>query len=223
VRPALVFVQTRAPECRGVARLLRTTDKRVTRARGRASVSPCVSGRAPVRVSDARASSRATTRQAVPFATARSHEAAGPETACGRRGAATRPSSACRVRLAGRRLWALDGRQAAGRDRRRPALRHRSQARARRRRRRHPSQLRQHPSTPAGPATVSSNTAIHRIALTRARCHRETQAYLARKRAEGKTGLEAMRCLKRHLTRRVWHLLQPPTAHPKIALPTSIS
>jgi hypothetical protein len=32
---------------------------RVTRARGRASVSPCVSGRAPVRVSDARASSTA--------------------------------------------------------------------------------------------------------------------------------------------------------------------
>ena len=56
------------------------------------------------------------------------------------------------------------------------------------------------------------NTAIHRIALTRARCHPETQDYLARKRAEGKTGLEAMRCLKRHLTRRIWHLLQPP--HP---------
>src|SRR5919107_2951676 len=55
------------------------------------------------------------------------------------------------------------------------------------------------------------NTAIHRIALTRARCHPETQDYLARKRAQGKTGLEAMRCLKRHLTRRIWHLLQPPT------------
>jgi len=51
------------------------------------------------------------------------------------------------------------------------------------------------------------NTAIHRIALTRARCHPETQDYLARKRAEGKTGLEATRCLKR----RIWHLLQPPT------------
>jgi transposase len=56
------------------------------------------------------------------------------------------------------------------------------------------------------------NAAIHRIALTRARCHSETQNYLARKRTEGKTNLEAMRCLKRHLTRRVWHLLQPP--HP---------
>jgi hypothetical protein len=28
------------------------------------------------------------------------------------------------------------------------------------------------------------------------------QDYIARKRAEGKTGLEAMRCLKRHLARR---------------------
>jgi transposase len=54
------------------------------------------------------------------------------------------------------------------------------------------------------------NTAIHRIALTRARCHPETRAYLARKRADGKTGLDAMRCLKRHLTRRIWHLLQAP-------------
>jgi transposase len=55
------------------------------------------------------------------------------------------------------------------------------------------------------------NTAIHRIALTRARCHPETRDYLARKRADGKTGLEAMRCHKRHLTRRIWHLLQDPT------------
>ena len=31
------------------------------------------------------------------------------------------------------------------------------------------------------------NAAIHRIAVTRARCHPETQAYIARKRAEGKT------------------------------------
>ena len=67
------------------------------------------------------------------------------------------------------------------------------------------------------------NTTIHRIALTRARCHPETQDYIARKRAEGKTGLEAMRCLKRHLTRRIWHLLQPPTPGQKIPFPTSIS
>ena len=54
------------------------------------------------------------------------------------------------------------------------------------------------------------NAAIHRVALTRARCHPETRDYLARRRADGKTGLEAMRCLKRHLTRRIWHLLQAP-------------
>ena len=63
------------------------------------------------------------------------------------------------------------------------------------------------------------NTAIHRIAVTRARCHPETKTYLARKRAEGKTTTEAIRCLKRHLTRRVWHLLQPPPP----GLSTSIS
>jgi transposase len=54
------------------------------------------------------------------------------------------------------------------------------------------------------------NTAIHRVAVTRARCHPETKAYLARKREEGKTNRDAIRCLKRHLARRTWHLLQPP-------------
>ena len=62
------------------------------------------------------------------------------------------------------------------------------------------------------------NTAIHRVAVTRARCHPETRAYIDRKRAEGKTTNEAIRCLKRHLARRIWHLLQaaPPdlTEHP---------
>ncbi len=55
------------------------------------------------------------------------------------------------------------------------------------------------------------NAAIHRIAITRARCHPETRDYIARKRAEGKTTREATRCLKRHLARRIWHLLQPPS------------
>ena len=55
------------------------------------------------------------------------------------------------------------------------------------------------------------NAAIHRIAVTRARCHRETRDYIARKRAEGKTTREAIRCLKRHLARRIWPLLQPPS------------
>jgi transposase len=54
------------------------------------------------------------------------------------------------------------------------------------------------------------NAAIHRIAVTHARCHPQTRDYIARKRSEGKTTREAIRCLKRHLARRIWHLLQPP-------------
>ena len=54
------------------------------------------------------------------------------------------------------------------------------------------------------------NAAIHRVAVTRARCHPETRDYIARKRSEGKTHRDAIRCLKRHLARRIWHLLQPP-------------
>jgi transposase len=58
------------------------------------------------------------------------------------------------------------------------------------------------------------NTAIHRVAVTRARCHPETRAYIARKRAEGKSHKDAIRCLKRHLARRIWH--PAPAAHPHI-------
>jgi transposase len=67
------------------------------------------------------------------------------------------------------------------------------------------------------------NAAIHRVAITRARCHPETRAYLDRKRAEGKTTSEATRCLKRHLARRIWHLLQtapPGPGHPHPASPS---
>jgi transposase len=67
------------------------------------------------------------------------------------------------------------------------------------------------------------NATIHRIAITRARCHPETKAYLDRKRADGKTTREAIRCLKRHLTRRIWHLLQPPHPGPETPPSPSIS
>ena len=52
------------------------------------------------------------------------------------------------------------------------------------------------------------NAAIHRVAVTRARCHQETIEFVARKKAEGKTHREAVRCLKRHLARRIWQLLR---------------
>jgi transposase len=66
------------------------------------------------------------------------------------------------------------------------------------------------------------NTAIHRVAITRVRCHPETRDYIARKRSEGKTTREAIRCLKRHLARRIWHLLQPAQPNPnQIPTPTT--
>ena len=51
------------------------------------------------------------------------------------------------------------------------------------------------------------NRAIHIIALSRARTDPETRVYLDRKQAEGKTKREAIRCLKRHLARRISRLL----------------
>lgn len=54
------------------------------------------------------------------------------------------------------------------------------------------------------------NVAFYRIAVTQARVHPEARAYLARKRAEGKSTKEAFRCLKRHLVRVVWRALQTP-------------
>jgi transposase len=57
------------------------------------------------------------------------------------------------------------------------------------------------------------NCALHRLAVNKGIWDPESAAYLARKQAEGKTRKEALRCLKRHLTRRVWRLLRtPPTS-----------
>jgi transposase len=61
------------------------------------------------------------------------------------------------------------------------------------------------------------NCALHRLAVSKGRLDPETAAYLARKQAEGKTRREALRCLKRHLARRIWKLLQPPLATAALA------
>jgi hypothetical protein len=37
------------------------------------------------------------------------------------------------------------------------------------------------------------------MAVTRARCDPQTRDYIARKKGEGKTNRDAIRCLKRHL------------------------
>jgi transposase len=68
------------------------------------------------------------------------------------------------------------------------------------------------------------NCALHRLAVTNGRLDPDTAAYLARKQAEGKSRREALRCLKRHLARRVWRLLQrranlgPPAPSPPAAI-----
>jgi transposase len=54
------------------------------------------------------------------------------------------------------------------------------------------------------------NRALFSIAFAQARTHPPAQAYLARKRAEGKTWREAIRALKRHLARIVFRLLSQP-------------
>lgn len=51
------------------------------------------------------------------------------------------------------------------------------------------------------------NCALHRLAVNKGRLCPQTAAYLARKQEEGKTRMEALRCLKRHLARRVHRLL----------------
>jgi len=64
---------------------------------------------------------------------------------------------------------------------------------------------------------------LHRVIVTRARSHPPTRDYIERRRGEGKTTREAIRCLKRYLTRRVWHLLQPPGPIPNQAINPSTS
>jgi transposase len=59
------------------------------------------------------------------------------------------------------------------------------------------------------------NSALHIIAITRARYDPATRAYLARKEAEGKTRKGALRCLKRHLARRFHYLLSLPAQSPQ--------
>jgi transposase len=53
----------------------------------------------------------------------------------------------------------------------------------------------------------AANTALHTIALSRLRWDPRTRAYLARRRQEGLTKPEAIRCLKRYIAREVYRKL----------------
>jgi len=44
------------------------------------------------------------------------------------------------------------------------------------------------------------------------RCHEPAKLYMARKRAEGKSTREGLRCLKRHLARAVWQAMRSAEA-----------
>jgi transposase len=132
------------------------------------------------------------------------------------------PDRAAAARRA--RVRAADGGQAGRRDRRRAALRDTGQARPRRRGGADPGQLGQHAAPPAERGgNRQINAALHRVIVTRARCHPQTRDYIERRRSEGKSTREAIRCLKRYLARRIWHLLQPTGAVPDQAINTSIS
>ncbi len=57
----------------------------------------------------------------------------------------------------------------------------------------------------------AATTALHTIALSRLRWDPRTRTYLARRRQEGLTKSEAMRCLKRYIAREIYrHLIGPP-------------
>ncbi|GEN26284.1 hypothetical protein HCU01_42330 [Halomonas cupida] len=53
----------------------------------------------------------------------------------------------------------------------------------------------------------AANSALHIIAIGRLRLDANTQAYIARRVAEGHSKLEAIRCLKRYIARELYYVL----------------
>ncbi|MCY4103012.1 MAG: IS110 family transposase [bacterium] len=60
-----------------------------------------------------------------------------------------------------------------------------------------------------------ANNALWRIAMVRLRCEQRSIDYAERRRAEGKTHREIIRCLKRHIAREIHQLLTNPPAVPR--------
>ncbi len=54
----------------------------------------------------------------------------------------------------------------------------------------------------------AANSALHIIAIGRLRTDTRTQAYVAKRMAEGHSKLEAIRCLKRYIAREVFSLIK---------------
>ncbi len=62
----------------------------------------------------------------------------------------------------------------------------------------------------------AANAAIHRIVLVRMSSDQRTRDYLSRRRGQGLSTKEIMRCLKRFVAREVFHHLSSPTPAPRI-------
>ncbi|MFI2477804.1 MULTISPECIES: IS110 family transposase [Nocardia] len=65
------------------------------------------------------------------------------------------------------------------------------------------------------------NAALHRIALTQARCHPGARALLAKRKAKGDGGMEALRILKRRLSDVVYHAMIADLDHRSAETPTA--
>lgn len=63
------------------------------------------------------------------------------------------------------------------------------------------------------------NAALHRVIVTRARCHQPTRDYIERRRRDGKSTRDAIRCLKRYLARQIWNLLRAPAPDRALTTP----
>lgn len=59
-----------------------------------------------------------------------------------------------------------------------------------------------------------ANHALWRIVMVRLTCDKTTQAYVERRRADGRSDREIVRCLKRDIAREIYRLLTDPPAIP---------
>jgi len=62
-----------------------------------------------------------------------------------------------------------------------------------------------------------ANAALHRIVIVRLRHDEQTQRYMAKRTAEGKSKKEVIRCLKRYVANEVYAALMSPPAEPQEA------
>ena len=55
-----------------------------------------------------------------------------------------------------------------------------------------------------------ANAALHRVVMVRLKYHQPTKEYMARRRAEGKSKADVIRCLKRYIAREIYRVITTP-------------